>query len=260
MTSSIAHYRTIWISDLHLGSRGCNVDALLHFLKHTDSEYLFLVGDIIDFWALKRRVYWPTSMNTVVQKILKKARHGTKVIFITGNHDENLREYVGLSFGDIELCNDYIHTLLDKRKIFCVHGDIFDVVTKYHKWVAVLGDVGYEFLLWLNRIQNNIRSYLGFGHWSLSAYIKLRVKEAVQFISDYEHNVVREAKYFNVDGVLCGHIHHAEIKDIDGILYMNTGDFVESCTAVVEHNESGKIELLNWLDVYNTSIISDQQN
>lgn len=241
------HYRTIFLSDLHLGSRGCNVDQLLDLLKRTESDYLILVGDIIDFWALKRTSYWPTSHNTVVQKVLKKAKHGTKVIFICGNHDEALRDCVGLSFGEIDLVDDYIHTLSDGRTIYCVHGDIFDVITRYHKWVAVLGDIGYDFLLWVNRIQNKARAYCGIGHWSLSAYIKHKVKEAVSFIGDYEENVVKEAKHIGTDGVLCGHIHFAEMKDIDGILYLNTGDFVESCTAIVEHND-GQLELIRWLD------------
>jgi len=244
MTSK--HYRTIWLSDIHLGSRGCNVDQLLDFLKHNESDYLILVGDIIDFWALKRHVFWPATLNIVIQKVLKKSRRGTKVIFIPGNHDEVLREYTGLSFGDIELHENYIHALADGRTIYCVHGDIFDVVTRYHKWLAVIGDVGYESLLWLNRIQNKIRSWFGFGHWSLSAFVKYRVKEAVNFISDYEDNVIKEAKHLNVDGVLCGHIHHAEIREGE-ITYLNTGDWVESCTAIVEHHD-GKLELIRWLD------------
>lgn len=241
------HYRTIWLSDIHLGSRGCNADQLLDFLKHNESDNLILVGDIIDFWALKRHVFWPSTLNTVVQKVLKKSRHGTRVIFIPGNHDEALRDYTGLSFGEIEIHENYIHTLADGRTIFCVHGDIFDVVTRYHKWLAVIGDVGYESLLWLNRIQNKVRMFLGFGHWSLSAYVKYRVKEAVSFISDYEENVIKEAKHLNVDGVLCGHIHHAEIREIEDMIYLNTGDWVESCTAIVEHHD-GKLELIRWLD------------
>lgn len=240
-------YRTIWLSDIHLGSRGCNADQLLDFLKHTESEYLILVGDIIDFWALKRHIFWPTTMNTIIQKVLRKARHGTKVIFIPGNHDEALRDYIGLSFGDIELHETFTHELKDGRKILCLHGDIFDVVTKYHKWLAILGDIGYESLLWLNRVQNKLRSIIGFGHWSLSAFIKYRVKEAVNFISDFEDNVVRGAKQLGVDGVLCGHIHHAEIRDVNGMLYLNTGDWVESCTAIVETTD-GQLKLIRWME------------
>jgi UDP-2,3-diacylglucosamine pyrophosphatase LpxH len=243
---SATSYRTIWLSDIHLGSKGCNAEQLLTFLKYHDSEYLILVGDIIDFWSLKRSTFWPTSHNTVVQKVLKKAKHGTKVIFIPGNHDEALREYIGLSFGDIELHNDYIHTLADGRTIFCLHGDLYDVITRYHKWVAVLGDIGYELLLKVNKLQNIIRIKCGFGYWSLSSYVKHKVKSAVSFIGDYE-DVVKGAKDLNVDGVLCGHIHYAEIKYIDDILYLNTGDWVESCTAIVEHHD-GQLELIKWKD------------
>lgn len=239
-------YRTIWLSDIHLGTKGCQVEKLLDFLKQTESEYLIFVGDIIDFWSLKRASYWPTSHNTVVQKVLKKARHGTKVIFIPGNHDEVLREFIGLSFGEITIFEDYIHTLQNGKKIFCLHGDVFDVVTKYHKWIAVLGDIGYNFLLWLNRILNDLRSKFGFGYWSLSAFIKYKVKEAVSFIGEFENNIIKEGNQLNVDAVLCGHIHHAEIKKIDNMVYLNTGDVVESCTAIVETID-GNIQLLNFL-------------
>lgn len=239
------HYRTIWISDIHLGTKGCQADSLLHMLKTTESDYLFLVGDIIDFWAIKRKSYWPTIHNTIIQKILKKARHGTKVIFIPGNHDEVLRDYVGISFGDIEIHENYTHTLMDGRQIFCIHGDIYDIVTRYHKHIAILGDIGYSFLLSINRHFNTIRKHLGLGYWSLSKFIKHQVKEAVNFISDYEQNVVQEARKLHVDGILCGHIHSAEITQFDDILYLNTGDFVESCTSIVETTE-GELQLLHW--------------
>jgi UDP-2,3-diacylglucosamine pyrophosphatase LpxH len=242
--SEIKHYRTIWLSDIHLGSRGCQAEKLLEFLKNTESETLILVGDIIDFWSLKRSPYWPTSHNTVVQKILKKSRQGTKVIYIPGNHDECLREYIGMNFGNIELHMDYTHELLNGGKIFCIHGDMYDIITRYHKWLAVIGDVGYTFLLWLNRHQNSL---LGIGHWSLSAFIKHHVKEAVSFISDYEQSVVSAAKDLGVSGVLCGHIHHAEISTIDDIMYYNTGDTVESCTAIAE-TDNGAMVLLSFID------------
>lgn len=238
-------YRSIWISDTHLGSAGCQADKLLGFLKANESEYLFLVGDIIDFWALKRKSYWPESHNTVVQKVLKKARHGTKVVYIPGNHDENLRDYLDHTFGNIELHKEFVHTLADGRTILCVHGDDFDVVTRYHKWVAVLGDMGYEALLTLNRYFNVIRAKLGMGYWSLSAYVKHKVKQAVSFIGEYEESVTRAAKTRGVDGVLCGHIHHAEIKQLSDFMYINTGDWVESCTAIVEHFD-GTLELIRW--------------
>lgn len=245
-------YRTIWISDIHLGTKGCQAERLLDFLKNTDSEYLILVGDIIDFWALKRYPYWPTTHNTIVQKVLKKARHGTKVIFIPGNHDESLRDYVNHSFGDIELHYEYVHTLKDGRKFLCLHGDLFDAVTKYHKWLAVLGDISYTFLLWLNRHYNTLRSKMGMGFWSLSAFIKLKVKQAVNFISDFEESVVKYANTQEVDGVVCGHIHHAEMRMIGNIVYVNDGDWVESCTAAVETLD-GKLELVRWTETSNNN-------
>lgn len=241
------HYRTIWISDVHLGSKGCQADRLLNFLKHTESEYLFLVGDIIDFWSLRRFPYWPSAHNTVVQKVLKKARNGTKVIFIPGNHDEALRDYLEYSFGDILLHEEYTHTLADGRKVHCLHGDIFDVVTRYHKWLAVLGDVGYTFLLWLNRHFNDLRKRLGMGFWSLSSYIKYRVKQAVNFIGNFEEGVVEYAREKGVNIILCGHIHHAEMKQYGDVLYLNDGDWVESCTSIVEHMD-GTLELIRWND------------
>ena len=237
------HYRTIWLSDIHLGTKDCQAELLLNFLKSCDSDYLILVGDIIDFWALKRVAFWPTTHNTIIQKALKKARQGTKIIFIPGNHDESLREYTGNTFGGIELHEDYIHTLANGNTIFCIHGDIYDVITRYHKWLAILGDVGYTILLNINRIQNNIRTRFGYNQWSLSAYIKSKVKDVVSFISEYEDSVVHEAKQLGVTGVLCGHIHHAEIKQLGDVLYLNTGDNVESCTAIVEEDE-GDLVLL----------------
>lgn len=238
-------YRTIWISDVHLGSKGCQAGTLLEFLRETESDHLFLVGDIIDLWALKRTPYWPAEHNTVVQKVLKKARHGTNVVFIPGNHDEALREYVNMTFGGISVAREYTHELCDGRKILCVHGDDYDIVMKYSRWVAVLGDVSYTFLLWLNRHFNQVRSLFGLRFWSLSSFIKHKVKQAVNFIGEFEQNVVKEARERQVDGVLCGHIHHAEITTFDGFLYLNTGDWVESCTAIVE-NYDGTLELIRW--------------
>ncbi len=240
-------YRTIWLSDIHLGTRGCQTEQLLDFLKSNESEYLFLVGDIIDFWSLKRVPYWPRSHNTIVQKILRKARNGTSVIFIPGNHDEILRNYLNHSFGDIRLFEEYTHVLANGMKVHCLHGDIFDIITKYHKWVAVLGDVAYDFLLWLNRNFNWFRKKLGMGYWSISAAIKLAVKQAVSYISDFENSVIEYAEINNVEAILCGHIHHAEIRQSGKVLYINTGDWVESCTAIVEHFD-GRLELIRWTD------------
>ncbi len=239
-------YKTIFISDLHIGSTQCQADTLLDFLKHNESETLYLVGDIIDFWALSKRVYWPRDHNTIIQKILRKARHDTKVIYVPGNHDENVREYDEHVFGDIEVRNSIVHTTVDGKRFLVVHGDEYDTIAKYHQWIAKLGSKGYDFLLEVNRAVRAVRRVMGIqSHFSLAAYIKFKVKNAVQFISDYEQSIVMTLKDEGLDGVICGHIHHAEIKEMDGFLYVNTGDFVESCTAIVEH-ECGRLELIRW--------------
>ena len=239
-------YKTIFISDLHIGSTQCQADTLLDFLKHNESEKLYLVGDIIDFWALSKRVYWPRDHNTIIQKILRKARHDTKVIYVPGNHDENVREYDEHVFGDIEVRNSIVHTTVDGKRFLVVHGDEYDTIAKYHQWIAKLGSKGYDFLLEVNRAVRAVRRVMGIqSHFSLAAYIKFKVKNAVQFISDYEESIVMTLKDEGLDGVICGHIHHPEIKEMDGFLYVNTGDFVESCTAIVEH-DCGSLELIRW--------------
>ena len=239
-------YKTIFISDLHIGSTQCQADTLLDFLKHNESETLYLVGDIIDFWALSKRVYWPRDHNTIIQKILRKARHDTKVIYVPWNHDENVREYDEHVLGDIEVRNSIVHTTVDGKRFLVVHGDEYDTIAKYHQWIAKLGSKGYDFLLEVNRAVRAVRRVMGIqSHFSLAAYIKFKVKNAVQFISDYEQSIVMTLKDEGLDGVICGHIHHAEIKEMDGFLYVNTGDFVESCTAIVEH-DCGRLELIRW--------------
>jgi len=238
-------FRTIFISDIHLGTRGCQAEKLHEFLKRTESDTLYLVGDIIDFWALKRGSKWTKEHNIILQKILKKSRHGTRVIFIPGNHDEALREYCGSKFGDIEIHHDYTHITADGKTIFCLHGDYFDMVTRYHKWLANLGDVGYNLLIRLNNSLNWLRKIIGKDHWSLSAYIKNKVKQAVSYVSDFEESVAKHAKKLNVDMVLCGHIHFATMTEYHGVKYLNTGDWVESLTAIVEHRD-GKLELIKW--------------
>ena len=246
MTNNL--YRTIWISDLHIGSTQCQADVLLDFLKHNDSETLYLVGDIIDFWALSKKMYWPRDHNTVIQKLLRKARHGTQIFYIPGNHDENVRDYDQYVFGDILVRNSAIHTTADGKRFLVVHGDEYDAIARHHQWVARLGSVGYDWLIEINRFLRPIRRWLGLqSQFSLAAYIKHKVKNVVQFISDYEENIVHTLRNESLDGVICGHIHHAEIKTIDQFLYVNTGDFVESCTAIVEHHD-GRLELINWLD------------
>lgn len=243
----MAEVRSIFLSDIHLGSRACQVHQLLEFLRVYDSERLFLLGDIIDFWAMSRRgVYWSGQMNTFVQKVLKRARHGTKVIFVPGNHDEAVREYIGSTFGGIAIHREYVHTAADGQRYLLLHGDEFDVVTKYHKWLAILGDHAYAFLVRLNMVLSWVRRKCGVaGYWSLASYAKRKVKQAVSFISDFEECVVQSVKQRTLDGVICGHIHAAAIKRIDGVLYMNCGDWVDSCTAIVEHFD-GRMELLEW--------------
>jgi UDP-2,3-diacylglucosamine pyrophosphatase LpxH len=242
---SATHYRTIWISDIHLGTPGCQAAALLEFLRTTECETLFLVGDIIDGWQLRRSWYWPQEHNDVVQKLLRKVRKGTRVIFVPGNHDEFARKYLGHSFGGVEVSLDWIHETADGRKLWITHGDLFDGVIQYAKWLAYLGDWAYESALKANSALNRLRGRMGLPYWSLSKYLKLKVKRAVSFIGDFEKAVAREARKRGVDGVVCGHIHHAELRTIDGVLYCNDGDWVESLSALVEHAD-GTLALLDW--------------
>jgi UDP-2,3-diacylglucosamine pyrophosphatase LpxH len=239
--------RSIFLSDIHLGTPACQAAALLDFLKAYDSEYLFLVGDIVDLWAIRRRgVYWSTDQNTVVQKILKRARHEVKVIFVPGNHDEALREHIGTSFGNIRVERDHLHLAADGRRYLLIHGDEFDQVTKYHRWLAILGDHAYAMVVRLNRWLSWLRRTLKVaGYWSLSGYAKHKVKKAMNFIFDFEDSVLRHARERGVDGVICGHIHSAVIRDHGGITYINCGDWVDSCTAIVEH-EDGTMQLVRW--------------
>lgn len=244
----VRRYRAIWLSDIHLGTRGCQADMLLDFLKHTESDTLYLVGDIVDGWRLKKSWYWPQAHNDVVQKILRRARKGAQVFMIPGNHDEAFRDYIGLQFGGVTILEDTIHMAADGKRYLVIHGDQFDAVVRYAKWLAFVGDTAYTFLLWLNTQLNKARRRLGFPYWSLSAYLKHKTKKAVEFIGDYETALTDEARRRQVDGVICGHIHHAEIRDMDGVLYVNDGDWVESCTALVEHPD-GRLEILRWADI-----------
>lgn len=237
--------RTIWLSDIHLGTAGCKAEYLLDFLRHHDCETLYLVGDIVDGWQLRKGWYWPRSHNDVVQKLLRKARKGTRVVFVPGNHDEFARQFVGLAFGDIEVADEAEHTTADGRRLWVVHGDRFDAVIQRARWLAFVGDSLYTFTLVLNHWFNRLRSRLGLGYWSLSQYLKHRVKNAVSFISDFERALADEARRLGFDGVVCGHIHKAEMRDIDGVLYCNDGDWVESLSALVEDHD-GRLELVYW--------------
>jgi UDP-2,3-diacylglucosamine pyrophosphatase LpxH len=257
---SSLRFRTIFISDIHLGTRGCKADFLLDFLKHTESDNLFLVGDIIDGWRLKKSWFWTQEHNDVVQKLLRKARKGTKVTYVPGNHDEFARGFLDQEFGQIKVVRDVIFDTLDGRRFLVLHGDECDGVMIYAKWFAILGDTAYETALTLNTWFNAIRRYFGLPYWSLSKYLKHKVKNAVAFISNYEQAIARMAHERGADGVVCGHIHHAEIRDIAGITYLNDGDWVESCTALVEHFD-GRWEILHWAEMCGlapTDSLSDQ--
>ncbi len=240
-------FRTLFISDTHLGTRACQAEAFLEFLRTHDAATIYLVGDIIDFWRVKRGAIWPQSHNDVLQKLLRKVRKGTRIIFIPGNHDEGLRDYCGMTFGGIEIHHDIVHVTADGRRLLVMHGDEFDVIVRYAKWLALLGDRSYEFALWCNHPLNWVRRRLGFGFWSLSAYLKLRVKTAVNFIGEFEHAIAEEAKRRDADGVICGHIHHAADRMIEGIRYINCGDWVESRTAIAEDYD-GRLQLIRWHD------------
>ncbi len=245
MPNEIRRYRSVWISDLHLGTPGCQAHALLDFLKHVESDHLFLVGDIIDGWQLRRNWYWPQAHNDVIQKLLRKARKGTRVVFIPGNHDEFARRYLGHDFGGIEVVEEFFHETSDGRKLWITHGDLFDGVIQCATWLAHVGDSLYGFTLRMNRHLNSLRARLGLPYWSLSKYLKLKVKRAVSYVGDFEAALAREARKRGAHGVVCGHIHHAELRQIDGILYANDGDWVESLTALVEHAD-GRLELVDW--------------
>ena len=236
--------RTVWISDIHLGTPGCQAEALLEFLRDLRCETLYLVGDIIDGWQLRRRWYWPQAHNDVVQKILRKARKGTRVIFVPGNHDEFARRYTPHSFGGVEVVEDCVHVTADGRRLWVTHGDLFDGVVQCARWLALLGDAAYTCLLRVNQHLNSLRARIGLPYWSLSRTVKLRVKRAVSYISSFEEAVAREAKRRGLDGVVCGHIHHAEMREVEGVLYCNDGDWVESLSALVEHPD-GRLEIID---------------
>lgn len=238
--------RSIFISDLHLGTRACQAERLLDFLRDHSAENVFLIGDIIDFWAMSRSIHWSPAQNTVVQKMLRRARHGERIVLIPGNHDEVLREYVNTVFGDIEILTEHVHQTADGRQFLLTHGDEFDQVTRHHRWVAVLGDGAYNLLVSLNIGLSWLRRRLGIaGYWSLAGYAKRRLKSALQFVFDFESSVIHAVRARGLDGVICGHIHSAALRQVDGLTYINCGDWVDSCTAIVEHLD-GRLELIEW--------------
>lgn len=250
--------RTLFLSDLHLGTKGCQADALLEFLKRYDAETIYLVGDIIDGWRLKSGWYWPQSHNDVVQKLLRKVRKGSSLVYVPGNHDEFLRDYVGVNLGGIELVEHAIHETADGKRYLVTHGDQFDLVVRHARWLALLGDWAYTTALFINTHLNVVRRKLGLTYWSLSSWAKLKVKNAVNYISRFEELLAAEARRQDVQGVICGHIHHAVMHERFGVSYVNTGDWVESCTAIAEHWD-GSFELIRWTEVQKAVPVNQQQ-
>lgn len=243
----VFHFRSIFISDVHLGFRGCSADYLLDFLHSVEADTLYLVGDIIDVWSLKRSFFWPQGHNNVIRTILGKAKAGTRVVYIPGNHDSVFRDYAGMVFGNVEIHREIVHENADGRRFLVLHGDEFDSVIKASPLLEALGSHAYAFVLNLNRHVNFFRRRFGFPYWSIAAFLKHKVKNAVNYIANFERALADEAKRRNLDGVICGHIHRAEITDIDGIVYCNDGDWVESCTVLTEDCE-GRLALLRWTE------------
>lgn len=247
-TRTRKHYRTLFISDVHLGTKGSQADLLLEFLKTHEADTYYLVGDIVDFWRIKRAPHWPQSHNDVVQKLLRLVRKGARFIYIPGNHDEDLRAYCGQHFGGVEFKLNDIHVAANGRRFLVTHGDEFDVVISYVKWLAFLGDWAYRFAMGLNSAFNKVRRLFGKPYWSLSAYLKHKVKTAVNYIGDFETALAGEARRRQAEGVICGHIHFATMREIDGVSYINCGDWMESATAVGE-NPDGTFEIIRFMDI-----------
>jgi len=239
--------RALFLSDLHLGTRGCQAEKILEFLRIYDADTIYLVGDIVDGWQLKTAWYWPQLHNDVIQKLLRKARKGARMVYVPGNHDEFLRDFYGTHFGGIEVMAQTVHVTADGRRFLVIHGDLFDVVIRHARWLALLGNHAYDFAIRANTTFNAIRRMLGLPYWSLSRWIKLKVKNAVNFIGEFEKTLSGEARRHHVDGVVCGHIHHPVIRELDGLTYVNCGDWVESCTAAVEYFD-GRFEIIEWID------------
>jgi UDP-2,3-diacylglucosamine pyrophosphatase LpxH len=240
--------RSVFISDIHLGTRGCNATALLEFLRDVQTENLYLVGDVVDLWSLRKNFYWPQEHNNVLRTILGKAKHGTRVVYVPGNHDEDFREFAGTCFGNLEILRDCIHTTARGERLLVLHGDEFDSVVKCSPWLAALGSHAYDFSIEMNRHFNRIRRYFGYDYWSLANYLKHKVKNAVSYISSFEQAVAHEVQRRGVDGVVCGHIHRAEISQLGGVLYCNDGDWVESCSALIE-DRNGSLSIWNWTEM-----------
>lgn len=254
------HYRSVWVSDVHLGTSACKAEELTEFLSGVECDRLYLVGDIVDGWRLKDGFHWPQAHTNLVRKVLSKSRDGTEVIYITGNHDEFLRQFsdYGLRFGNIQVVDEAVHETADGRRLLIIHGDMFDVVTRYHRWLALAGDKAYEFLMWGNIHVNRYRRQFGLPYWSLASFVKHKVKTAVNYISEFENALGYECRRRGFDGVICGHIHHAEIRDLRGVTYHNCGDWVESCTALTE-DRNGRISIFRWSEHHAGSLTAVPQ-
>jgi UDP-2,3-diacylglucosamine pyrophosphatase LpxH len=240
-------YRTVFISDLHLGTPGCKADCLLDFLQHVESEYLYLIGDVVDGWRLKKKRFWPERHSQILRALLARSRRGTRVVYLPGHHDEALRKRIGSTFAGVRVLHDVIHRTADGRRLLVIHGDAFDGVCTDMQWLALLGSIAYDAALQVNTGFNVLRRWLGFGYWPLSAFLKAKVKAAVNFVERYEQALAAEARRRAVAGVVCGHVHKPEIRTIDGVQYFNDGDWVESCSALVEHMD-GRMELVHWAE------------
>jgi UDP-2,3-diacylglucosamine pyrophosphatase LpxH len=247
---NVQRHRTIWLSDIHLGTPGCKAEFLVDFLKHNECETLYLVGDIIDGWKLRGSWFWPQEHTNVIRKLLTKSKRGTQTYYVTGNHDEFLRKFVGykLEIGNVRLVNEMIHHTADGRRLLVIHGDAFDVITRYHRWVAMAGDAAYQATMTANYWFNRARRRVGLPYFSLSAFAKQRVKTAVNVVSSFEESVAHECRRRGLEGVICGHIHHAEIRQIEGVTYHNCGDWVESCTALTE-DFNGQLRVVRWVEI-----------
>ena len=250
----MAEYRTLFISDVHLGTRAAQADLLLDFLKEAEADTIYLVGDIVDFWRIRRGAIWPQSHNDVLQKLLRRARKGARLVYIPGNHDEFLRGYFGVHFGGIEVMSEAVHAAADGRRYLVTHGDRFDLVVKHARWLAPLGDHAYTLSVATNKTTNWVRHRFGLSAWSLSKWAKLKVKNAVNYIGEFESALAAQARRQQCDGVICGHIHHPAIRDIGGVRYVNCGDWVENCTVAAE-TQSGELEILGWAQTPSTVAI-----
>ena len=251
------HFRTLFLSDVHLGSKAAQAEMLVDFLRHHDAEKIYLVGDIVDGWRLKRSWHWPQSHNDVVQKLLRKARKGAEIVYVPGNRDEFLRSFLGQHFGGVEVKRNDIHVTADGRRFLVMHGDEFDVVVRNARLLAYLGDWAYDAAIAINVVFNFVRRKLGFPYWSISAWAKMKVKNAVNFIGTFEQALADEAAKRDCDGVICGHIHHAQLTTHSGIEYVNTDDWVESCTAIAERHD-GSFELIRWTQLVEATVDSDR--